>query len=116
MRLFVGLELDETVRGAAAAVAARLESRMADLAGDFKARWIPGSNLHITIWFFGEVSDEAAAILFEQLRAYWAFRPSARIRGCARFRDQVRLRSCGSRHGRGRRHGAAHAQPTGSLR
>ena len=69
MRLFVGLELDEPVRVAAAAAAARLESRIAGLAGDFTARWIPGSNLHITIWFFGEVSDEAAAILVEQLRA-----------------------------------------------
>ena len=86
MRLFVGLELDEAVRGAAAAIAARLESRLADLAGDFKARWIPGSNLHITVWFFGEVSDEAAAILIEQLR------PPLRVpvfelavRGCGTF-------------------------------
>jgi RNA 2',3'-cyclic 3'-phosphodiesterase len=86
VRLFVGLELDEAVRVAAAAVAARLESRVADLAGDFKARWIPGSNLHITIWFFGEVSDEAAAILFEQLRAPLgvpAFELA--VRGCGAF-------------------------------
>ena len=69
MRLFVGLELDEPVRLAAAGVGARLESRLAGLAGDFKARWIPGSNLHITVWFFGEVGDDAAASLTGQLHA-----------------------------------------------
>jgi len=86
VRLFVGLELDEPVRVAAAAAAARLESRIAGFAGDFKARWIPGSNLHITVWFFGEVSDEAAAILIEQLRAPLrvpAFELA--VRGCGAF-------------------------------
>jgi len=69
VRLFVGLELDEPVRMAAAAVAERLRRRSSTVAPDFKARWIPAANLHITVWFFGEVSDEAAARLIEQLRA-----------------------------------------------
>jgi RNA 2',3'-cyclic 3'-phosphodiesterase len=86
VRLFVGLELDEPVRVAAAAVAARLESRLTDLAGDFRARWTPGSNLHITVWFFGEVLDDAAAILFEQLQAPLPIAPfELAIRGCGAF-------------------------------
>ena len=57
-RLFIGLELDDAVRAAAAAAAARLR----DLAGpDIDARWIPAENLHITLWFIGEVDDERAS-------------------------------------------------------
>ena len=86
MRLFVGLELDEGVRKAAAAVAARLETRLAEVARDFKARWIPDSNLHITIWFFGEIADEAAAVLIEQLRAPLRVSPfELAVRGCGAF-------------------------------
>ncbi len=86
VRLFVGLELDEGVRKAAAAVAARLETRLAEVARDFKARWIPDSNLHITIWFFGEIADEAAAVLIEQLRAPLQVSPfELAVRGCGAF-------------------------------
>jgi RNA 2',3'-cyclic 3'-phosphodiesterase len=86
VRLFVGLELDEPVRMAAAAVAERLRHRSSTVAPDFKARWIPAANLHITVWFFGEVADDAAAVLLEELRA-----PLPRstfelaVRGCGAF-------------------------------
>ena len=86
MRLFVGLELDERVRRAAAAAAARLQTRLIEVARDFKARWIPGSNLHITVWFFGEIADDAAAALTEQLRAPLGVTPfELAVRGCGAF-------------------------------
>jgi RNA 2',3'-cyclic 3'-phosphodiesterase len=86
VRLFVGLELDERVRMAAAAVTARLETRLAEVAPDFRARWIPDSNLHITVWFFGEIADDAASVLIEQLRAPLPIASfELAIRGCGAF-------------------------------
>ena len=86
VRLFVGLELDELVRKRAASVAERLQRRSLAEAPNFKARWIPAANLHITIWFFGEVTDDAAKVLIDELRA-----PLPRstfeltVRGCGAF-------------------------------
>jgi 2'-5' RNA ligase len=86
VRLFVGVELDERVRMAAAAAAARLETRLTEAASDFKARWIPGSNLHITVWFFGEIADDAAAALTGQLHAPLGVTPfELAVRGCGAF-------------------------------
>jgi RNA 2',3'-cyclic 3'-phosphodiesterase len=86
VRLFVGLELDERVRTAAAVVAARLETRLSEVARGFRARWIPDSNLHITVWFFGEIAEDAAAVLIEQLRAPLRVSPfELAVRGCGAF-------------------------------
>ena len=86
MRLFVGLELDEPVRAAAAAVAERLQSRSLTVAPDFKARWVPGANLHITVWFFGEVADAPAARLVDHLGMPLGLSPFALdVRGCGAF-------------------------------
>ncbi len=86
MRLFIGLELDEPVRTAAAVVAARLETRLSEVARDFKARWIPDANLHVTIWFLGEIADEATAVLIEQLRGPLPVSPfELAVRGCGAF-------------------------------
>jgi 2'-5' RNA ligase len=57
VRLFVGVELDETVRRSAGAIAAALAER---LGRQVKARWIPADNLHITLWFIGHVTDNRA--------------------------------------------------------
>jgi 2'-5' RNA ligase len=54
MRLFVGVELDDRVKDAAAALG---ESLRRDLAKRVDARWVPGGNLHITLWFLGEVEE-----------------------------------------------------------
>ncbi len=54
MRLFVGIELDERVKDAAAAIG---ESLRRDLGQRLNARWVPAANLHITLWFLGEVDD-----------------------------------------------------------
>ena len=69
MRLFVGVELDDEVRGAAAAAGERLREKLQRASPGFAARWIPPDNLHITLWFIGETSDERATAIAEALRA-----------------------------------------------
>jgi RNA 2',3'-cyclic 3'-phosphodiesterase len=54
MRLFVGVELDDRVRSAAGEVA---ESLKRALGRRVDARWIASENLHITLWFLGEVEQ-----------------------------------------------------------
>ena len=61
MRLFIGVELDQHVRTAAAAAVDRLRSELSLSDADFTARWIPSANLHITLWFLGEVGEDDAA-------------------------------------------------------
>lgn len=86
MRLFVGLELDGPVRAAAAAVSSRLERRLSSVAREFKARWVVPDNLHITVWFFGEVADAPAARLIEHLAAPLGLSPfDLAVRGCGAF-------------------------------
>jgi 2'-5' RNA ligase len=57
MRLFIGVELDEAVKAAAADAAARLRRRLTRAVPALQARWVPPENLHITLWFIGEVAD-----------------------------------------------------------
>ena len=64
MRLFLGIDLSDSVREAAAAISESLQRRLAQRVD---ARWIPAANLHITLWFLGEKSDEDAQAL---LRAF----------------------------------------------
>ena len=64
MRLFIGIELDEQVRDAAAAIAESLRNR---LGPRIDARWIPAANLHITLWFIGEVADDRAEALLRAI-------------------------------------------------
>lgn len=52
MRLFVGIELDDRVREAAAGIADSLRRKLSE---SVDARWIAAPNLHITLWFIGEV-------------------------------------------------------------
>ena len=58
MRVFVGVELAPAVKAAAAAAAAALRVELAG--GDIRvrARWIAQDNLHLTLFFIGEVDDE----------------------------------------------------------
>jgi len=57
MRLFLGIEIDESVRSAAAAAAALLKQRLEQAAPGLDARWVAASNLHITLWFIGEAVE-----------------------------------------------------------
>jgi RNA 2',3'-cyclic 3'-phosphodiesterase len=54
VRLFVGIELDDRVRESAAQIADSLKRQ---LGNRVDARWISPANLHITLWFIGEVDD-----------------------------------------------------------
>jgi 2'-5' RNA ligase len=56
MRLFIGVELDDRVKAAAAEVAERLRQRLTRRVR-LRARWIEPENLHITVWFIGELPD-----------------------------------------------------------
>ena len=64
MRLFVGVELDEHVKDAAAAIG---ESLRRELGDRIDARWIPAANLHITLWFLGEVNESRAQSTMDTL-------------------------------------------------
>jgi RNA 2',3'-cyclic 3'-phosphodiesterase len=54
MRLFVGVELDRRIKDAAAAISTSLQREVGQR---LEARWVPAANLHITLWFLGEVHE-----------------------------------------------------------
>jgi RNA 2',3'-cyclic 3'-phosphodiesterase len=86
MRLFVGVELDDRVKAAAADVAERLRQRLQRSPAGVDARWIAPPNLHITVWFIGEVKDDGAEAIVAALRP--AFSTPAfelHVRGCGAF-------------------------------
>ena len=84
MRLFVGIELDAALREAAAAAAEALRKRLK--ARGLDARWIPAENLHITIWFIGEVPDEKAKAIEGALSAPFPIPPfDLAVAGCGAF-------------------------------
>ena len=67
MRLFVAAEPSDDVRREAAACAARLRRRLEGADAGHGVRWIPAQNLHLTVWFLGEVSDARASAVIESL-------------------------------------------------
>jgi 2'-5' RNA ligase len=60
MRLFIGVELDERVKARAAAIADALREK---LGRRVPARWIAAENLHVTLWFIGEMAEDRAAAI-----------------------------------------------------
>jgi 2'-5' RNA ligase len=77
VRLFAGIELDDAVRSGCAAAARDLAGALRAARVNLDIRWIPEENLHITLWFFGEVPDGKAEQLVETLRAPWPVPPFA---------------------------------------
>jgi 2'-5' RNA ligase len=69
MRLFIGVELEDRVKALAADVAERLRQRLNRRLPDFHARWIEPANLHVTLWFIGEVPDESLDRIIAALQA-----------------------------------------------
>src|SRR5687767_3131951 len=76
MRLFLGVELDDALRGACAAAAARLGDRLRAEAR-LDVRWVPEENLHVTLWFLGHLPDERVPAIVERVREPWDTAPFA---------------------------------------
>src|SRR5512134_728583 len=60
MRLFVGVELDDSVREAAAVASQELRDRLKRSRIFVDARWVQPENLHATVWFIGEAGEDRA--------------------------------------------------------
>jgi 2'-5' RNA ligase len=69
MRLFIGVELTEPMRHAIALAVDDIRRRVAKTAPRAILRWTPPENLHITLWFLGEIDDEAGKELMTALHA-----------------------------------------------
>src|SRR5947207_5173314 len=66
MRLFIGVELSDDVRSRAASIADTLREK---LGPRVTARWIAAENLHVTLWFIGEVAEDRAAAIMSAVQA-----------------------------------------------
>jgi 2'-5' RNA ligase len=75
VRLFVAAHPSEEVRTRAAACGVRLRERLEQAGAARGIRWIPPGNLHLTVWFLGEVSDARAGAVLEALELPIAMTP-----------------------------------------
>ncbi len=84
MRLFIGVEVDDNVKARAAAIGAELREK---LGRRLTARWIAPENLHITLWFIGEVrDDDRAAAIIDAIRMPFPLPPfDLELRGAGGF-------------------------------
>ncbi len=58
MRLFVAVEIGETLAARAAELSRELRRRAGDAAPHARITWVPADRLHLTVRFIGEVEDE----------------------------------------------------------
>ena len=58
MRLFIGIDLSDDVKRGAAVAAETLRAELSRVAPRTVLRWVNASNLHITLWFLGEVDEQ----------------------------------------------------------
>lgn len=63
------------MKAAAADVAERLQRALQRARLRVDARWVPEANLHVTLWFIGEVDEEGAANISEALQVPLAVSP-----------------------------------------
>lgn len=85
-RLFVAVEIDEAVRIAAAEAVERLRAQLSRRGAHLDARWVPADNLHITLWFIGEVDEVRAAAIASALQPQFPYEPfEVRIAGLGAF-------------------------------
>ena len=68
MRLFIGIELDADLRARCASAAVGLQERLRGSGVPLDVRWVPEQNLHVTLWFLGEVAAERTAAIEEALQ------------------------------------------------
>jgi 2'-5' RNA ligase len=67
VRLFVAAEPSSRVRRKVADIGSTVRERLGRDAGR-GIRWIPTENLHLTLWFLGEVHDDKSAAVLDALR------------------------------------------------
>ena len=63
MRLFIAVELDETVRAEAGRVVELLRRRAESLAPNARLTWVSPERMHLTVRFIGPADDEKLAAL-----------------------------------------------------
>ena len=68
MRLFLGIDLPDAVTHAAAAITNHLRARVEREVPQARLRWVPADNLHVTVWFLGEVREPAVDPLVAALK------------------------------------------------
>ena len=86
MRLFVAAEPSERVRLAAAETGSALRVALDAKHASRSFRWIRPENLHLTVWFLGEVSDQRSDAILDTLRSpLTEHRFSLRISGLGAF-------------------------------
>lgn len=67
MRLFVAAELSAPLRRSVAGCVSGVRERLARAGITAGLRWIPPANLHLTIWFLGELSEARGSAVLEAL-------------------------------------------------
>ena len=65
--MFVGAEPSDEVRDRAARTAAAIRAILEREPGSRAVRWVPPENLHLTVWFLGEVAEAGAPAVLEAL-------------------------------------------------
>jgi len=75
VRLFVAVEIGETLAKGAAKLNEELERRATAAAKRAKVTWIPADRMHLTIRFIGEVDDGKALMVREALEEPLAVAP-----------------------------------------
>jgi 2'-5' RNA ligase len=86
MRLFIGIELPDALKRRAAAAAARVREHIGRTAPQARLRWVEPANLHITIWFLGEVPEPRVEALVASLKEPLGARPfTLRVAGAGAF-------------------------------
>jgi 2'-5' RNA ligase len=86
MRLFVGIHLPESTQQATAGAADILRARTARAAPRTTIRWVNRDNLHITLWFLGELDETLADTVLTALDAPFRVAPfTTSFRGAGFF-------------------------------
>ena len=72
MRLFVAVELDETVLAVAQATAAELRRRIGEA---LRPKWVSTAHMHLTVRFIGHVPDDRVPAILDAIRPPLAIAP-----------------------------------------
>jgi 2'-5' RNA ligase len=86
MRVFVGIELPDAIKEQAAKAADDLRTRLRKTAPRADVRWVNAANLHITLWFIGEIDEPRVQRVSTALSVpYRSGRFDLRIEGAGAF-------------------------------